>query len=289
MLNQQIRFPRPLSPSFFLTRLAGWLARREGRWLTRRAIILFVRHYRVNMQEAQRPKPEQYRTFNDFFSRELIPGSRPVDQHHHSVVFPTDGFTGEYGSVQDEYLFQAKGQRYSLHLLLAGHRHLISLFSQGCFLNIYLPPGAYHRVHMPCDGVLREMIYVPGTFYSVRPSTVNNVPGIFSLNERVICIFDTPCGSMAQILIGAKIVGSIETVWLREINSPGHHPGGCRIWHYPVEGDGSIRLKEGEMMGLFSMGSTVIDLISSDKVRLESSLSGYREVRQGQKMATINV
>ncbi|HBV4966358.1 archaetidylserine decarboxylase [Klebsiella pneumoniae] len=287
MFNQKIQYPLRLSPVFLLTRLVGRLARYEGRRLTRWAIILFIRLYRVNMQEALRPKPEQYRTFNDFFPRELVPGSRPIDRHPHSMVFPADGFTCEYDPVQDEHFFQAKGQRYSLHSLLASHGYLTRLFSQGCFFNIYLPPGAYHRVHMPCDGMLREMIYVPGTFYSVRPSMVKNVPGIFASNERIICIFDTPFGSMAQILLGAKIVGSIETVWLREINSPGHRSGGCQIWHYPAEGDESIRLKK--IMGLFRMGSAVIDLFSSDKVRLESSLSGYREVRQGQKMATVNV
>jgi phosphatidylserine decarboxylase len=277
-----------LLPKQGLTRLAGWGADKQAGWLTQLVIKLFARHYKVDMQEAQEPQFSSYRTFNEFFVRPLRSDARPVVSELHQIALPADGAVSQLGAIVDGKLFQAKGHEFTLEALLAGNYLLAAEFNHGIFATTYLAPSDYHRVHMPCDGTLREMIYVPGDLFSVNPLTAANVPNLFARNERVICVFDTSFGPMAQILVGATIVGSIETVWSGTITPP--RPGIVQRWTYPTAGnEGAITLVKGQEMGRFKLGSTVINLFPAGKISLMPQLVSRSVTRMGAPFAEILV
>ncbi|WES89754.1 archaetidylserine decarboxylase [Dickeya fangzhongdai] len=272
-----------LLPKVWLTQLAGWGADRQAGMLTKLVIDLFARIYQVNMQEAQQPDTASYRSFNDFFVRPLKPGIRPVDPLPNRLVLPADGTISQLGTIDDDRILQAKQHDYTLEALLAGNYIIADLFRDGLFVTTYLSPRDYHRVHMPCDGILRDMIYVPGDLFSVNPLTAANVPNLFARNERVICLFDTPFGPMVQILVGATIVGSIETVWAGVVTPP--REGIIKRWAYPMEGEGAVILEKGDEMGRFKLGSTVINLFAKDRVQLMPGLASQSATRMGEAMA----
>ena len=271
-------------PKLALTRLAGWGADKEAGWLTQQVVKLFARYYRVDMQEAQNPDLTSYATFNEFFVRPLRDGARPVVSEANVLALPADGAISQLGLIRDDQIFQAKGHHYSLEALLAGNYQLTDTFRNGLFATTYLAPRDYHRVHMPCDGVLREMIYVPGDLFSVNPLTAANVPNLFARNERVICVFDTAFGPMAQILVGATIVGSIETVWAGTVTPP--REGIIKRWTYPAaDEDDAITLAKGAEMGRFKLGSTVINLFTANSVHFEPRLNNGTVTRMGETFA----
>ncbi|HBE9080433.1 archaetidylserine decarboxylase [Serratia fonticola] len=271
-------------PKLALTRLAGWGADKKAGWLTKLVVKAFARYYRVQMQEAQNPDLASYATFNEFFVRPLRDGARPIVAEPHVLTLPADGAISQLGAIRDDQIFQAKGHNYTLEALLAGNYLLAEPFRNGLFATTYLAPSDYHRVHMPCDGILREMIYVPGDLFSVNPLTAANVPNLFARNERVICVFDTAFGPMVQILVGATIVGSIETVWAGTVTPP--REGIIRRWTYPAEGmEGAIQLVKGEEMGRFKLGSTVINLFTPGSVQFAPHLNNGTVTRMGQAFA----
>lgn len=273
-------------PKLALTRLAGWGAGKKAGWLTQLVVKTFARYYRVEMQEAQNPDLASYSTFNDFFMRPLRDGARPVVADPHVLALPADGAISQLGAIRDDQIFQAKDQHYTLEALLAGNYLLAKPFRNGLFATTYLAPRDYHRVHMPCDGALREMIYVPGDLFSVNPLTAASLPNLFARNERVICVFDTTLGPMVQILVGAAIVGSIETIWAGTVTPP--REGIIKRWAYPAEGmEGAIHLVKGEEMGHFKLGSTVINLFTPGSVQFVPQLNNGTMARMGQAFAKI--
>ncbi|MBF9772447.1 archaetidylserine decarboxylase [Enterobacter asburiae] len=271
-------------PKLWLTRLAGWGASKRAGWLTKLVIDLFVKYYKVDMKEAQKPDTTSYRTFNEFFVRPLRDEVRPLNTDPNVLVMPADGVISQLGNIEDDKILQAKGHNYSLEALLAGNYLMADLFRNGTFATTYLSPRDYHRVHMPCNGILREMIYVPGDLFSVNHLTAQNVPNLFARNERVICLFDTEFGPMAQILVGATIVGSIETVWAGTITPP--REGVIKRWTWPAgEAEGSVALLKGQEMGRFKLGSTVINLFAPGKVKLAEQLESLSVTKLGQPLA----
>ena len=273
-----------LLPKRWLTQLAGRAADYRAGWLTKAVISLFVRYYRVDMQEAQRPELSAYPTFNEFFVRPLRDDVRPLDADPNALVMPADGIISQSGPIDDDRIFQAKGHFYSLEALLAGNERMIEEFRNGSFVTTYLAPRDYHRVHMPCNGILREMIYVPGDLFSVNPLTAAAIPNLFARNERVICVFSTDFGPMAQILVGATIVGSIETVWSGTVTPP--REGIIKHWRYPAaDDDGAVVLLKGQEMGRFKLGSTVVNLFAKDNVVLNERLYPRAVTRVGERLA----
>ncbi len=242
-----------LLPKQALTRLAGRLASARAGRLTTWAIGRFVRRYGVNMAEAAEPDIAAYPSFNDFFTRALEPGARPLASAE--WVCPVDGAISQFGAIETDQVFQAKGHRYSTTALLGGDGALAGAYDNGFFATLYLSPKDYHRIHMPCAGRLRQMLHVPGELFSVNPATALGVPGLFARNERVVCSFDTEHGPFALVLVGATIVGSMATVWHGVVNPP--RPGTPRRWDYA---DGQVRLAQGDEMGRFLLGSTVVML-----------------------------
>jgi len=243
-----------LLPQQALTRFAGWVASWRGGARTSALIRWFVRRYGVNMAEAAEPRIEAYASFNDFFTRALKPGVRPLAAA--DLVCPVDGAISQFGPVQQDQIFQAKGHRYSTAALVGGDAALAAPFANGWFATLYLSPRDYHRIHMPCAGTLRRMVHVPGALFSVNPTTARGVPGLFARNERVVCLFDDDQGRpFVLVLVGATIVGSMATVWHGVVNPP--RPGQLREWRY---NDAPLRLAQGAEMGRFLLGSTVVML-----------------------------
>ncbi|PMH42126.1 phosphatidylserine decarboxylase [Vibrio sp. 10N.286.49.B3] len=257
-------------PQHGLTRLAGKFAAAKAGRLTTAVIRLFIKQYKINMNEALHSDPAHFKTFNDFFVRELKEGARPIAQEETIITHPADACTSQFGAIKDGCLIQAKGHSYTAQDLLGGDAALAEEFQDGEFATLYLSPSDYHRVHMPCTGTLRQMIYVPGDLFSVNPLTAENVPNLFARNERVVSIFDTEFGPMAQVLVGATIVGSIEQVWAGTVTPPRGNT--VYKWNYPAEGDKAVILQKGEEMGRFKLGSTVINLFAKDAVEFDSSM-----------------
>jgi phosphatidylserine decarboxylase len=243
-----------------------------------RLIRWFIRKYGVNMDEAADPNPAHYRTFNEFFTRALRDGARPIAGT--DLVSPVDGAISQFGAISHDQIFQAKGHRYSTCALVGGDAALAKRFDHGHFATIYLSPRDYHRIHMPCDGELRRMVYVPGELFSVNPVTARGVPGLFARNERVVCVFDGAAGPFVLVLVGATIVGSMATVWHGTVNPP--RGAAVRSWDYPA---GQVRLKKGEEMGRFMLGSTVVLLFPEAPLQFEPGWVPAGTVRLGEPMA----
>lgn len=279
MLDRISILAQYLLPKQALTVLAGRFAAWRGGKLTTGVVRWFVRRYGVNMSEAANTDIESYRTFNEFFVRALRDGLRPLSKA--DLVCPVDGAISQFGDIDGDGIHQAKGHRYTTTALLGGDPQLASHFRGGNFATIYLSPKDYHRIHMPCDGRLTRMIHVPGSLFSVNPLTVSGVPNLFARNERVVCMFETPHGPLALVLVGATIVGSMSTVWHGVVNPP--RPRGIREWLYE---DREILLRQGDEMGRFQLGSTVVVLVAGD-LRFSAKWAPAHTVRLGEEMAML--
>lgn len=270
--------PQYLLPKKALTVLAGKVAGARGGAATTSLIRWFVKRYQVNMAEAANPDISSYATFNEFFTRPLRTGARPLADS--AYLCPVDGAISQFGRIEADQIFQAKGHRYSTTALVGGDAALAAQFADGEFATLYLSPRDYHRIHMPCDGELRRMIYVPGDLFSVNPTTARGVPGLFARNERVVCVFDSARGPFVLTLVGATIVGSMATVWHGQINPP-RRPDVCE-WTYDK---GAVQLACGAEMGRFLLGSTVVMLFPKGVVQFHPGWAPARPIRMGEAMA----
>lgn len=273
--------PQYLLPKRALTAMAGALARRPLGGFTQSNIRRFVARYGVDMSEAAEPDITRYATFNDFFTRALKPGARPLADA--DFLCPVDGTISQFGTIEHDQIFQAKGHSYSTTALVGGDAQLAAQFQDGVFATLYLSPRDYHRIHMPCAGRLKRMIHVPGELFSVNPTTARGVPGLFARNERVVCVFESRLGErrfdFVLVLVGATIVGSMATVWHGVVNPP--RPGKVREWRY---GDMAIDLRAGEEMGRFLLGSTVVMLFPKDLLQFNPDWAPARAIRMGEAM-----
>jgi phosphatidylserine decarboxylase len=268
--------PQYLLPKQLLTTFAGFVASaRGGRWTTR-LIKWFVGRYGVNMNEAANADLSSYATFNAFFTRALKAGARPLADA--DLVCPVDGAISQFGAIVKDQIFQAKGHHYSSTALVGGDASLGALFDDGHFATLYLSPRDYHRIHMPCDGRLTRMIYVPGDLFSVNPTTARGVPGLFARNERVVCVFESAQGPFVLVLVGATIVGSMATVWHGVISPP--REGKIHEWRYEIE----LVLKQGEEMGRFLLGSTVVMLFPKGPLAFNPAWAPGGAVSMGEAM-----
>ncbi|WP_305966706.1 archaetidylserine decarboxylase [Marinobacter salsuginis] len=272
-----------ITPQLGVSNLAGRLADSDSSpALKNRVIKWFIGRYGVDMSEAAETDPEAYPTFNAFFTRALKPGIRPLADGEKTLVSPVDGAISQLGQVTGDRVFQAKGQSFSLSELLGGEEATTEPFTSGEFSTIYLSPKDYHRIHMPMAGTLRQMIHVPGKLFSVNPVTAENVPNLFARNERVVCIFDTDSGPMAMVLVGAMIVGSVETRWAGVVV-----PGSRQVTSTRYEGERAISFEKGEEMGRFRLGSTVIMVMPKGAVTWNSNQVAGKTVRMGEAFGAL--
>jgi phosphatidylserine decarboxylase len=273
--------PQYLLPKLALTATAGHFAGAQLGGMTTGAIRRFIARYGVDMSEAANPDPAGYASFNEFFTRPLKEGVRPLAAA--DFICPVDGAISQFGAIHKDQIFQAKGHSYSTTALLGGDAGLAARFDNGSFATLYLSPRDYHRIHMPCDGKLTRMVYVPGALFSVNPTTARGVPGLFARNERVVCLFETANGPFVLTLVGATIVGSMATVWHGVVNPP--RSSALRQWQYA--GDQAVALKKGQEMGRFLLGSTVVMLFPADTMAFNPAWAPAKAIRLGEKMGDL--
>jgi len=274
--------PQYLMPKQLLTVLAGKFASARLGGLTTAVIRRFVARYKVDMAEAANPDIASYPSFNEFFTRPLREGVRPLADA--AFICPVDGAISQFGAIERDNIFQAKGHSYTTTALVGGDAELAAKFADGSFATLYLSPKDYHRIHMPCAGRLQRMIYVPGELFSVNPTTARGVPGLFARNERVVCVFDGEpgdgiSGPFVLTLVGATIVGSMATVWHGVVNPP--RTRAIREWHYD---DREVVLKKGQEMGRFLLGSTVVMLFPKDTLNFNPAWQPAGTIRMGEAM-----
>ena len=278
MSDQLAVIPQYLMPKLAMTRLAGLVASAEWGTVTTWVIKRFVKRYNVNMSEAAHADPAHYKSFNEFFTRPLKDGARPLASS--AWVCPVDGAISQCGAIERDQIFQAKGHQYSTRALVGGDAALAAQFQNGQFATLYLSPRDYHRIHMPIAGKLLRMIHVPGDLFSVNPTTARGVPGLFARNERVVCEFETEKGPLVLVLVGATIVGSMATVWHGQVHPP--HPGTVREWRYDSQ---DVRLQKGEEMGRFLLGSTVVMLFPENSLHFPEDWLSTRPLQMGEAMS----
>ena len=270
-------------PQHLLSAQMNRIARSRNAALRNALVRFFLRNYpMIDMREAAQPDPFAYASFNEFFTRALKPGARPIDAATDAIVSPVDGTVSQVGLIEDGQLLQAKGINYSLAALLADASSA-ARFAGGSFACIYLAPYNYHRIHMPLPGRLLATRYVPGALFSVNAATAAAVEGLFAINERVVCEFETPHGALAMVLVGALMVGSIETRYAGEINPPGGRKGQAR----EIEAGRGREFAKGEELGRFNMGSTVILALGNPRLGFTQRFVPGATVRLGQAIAHV--
>lgn len=269
-----------LLPKRFLTRVIGFFAGAKLGGITTFMIKQFIKHYNINTKEMS-GKVEDYKSFNAFFSRPLADGARAVYPDSNILTYPVDGKISHFGKIEDKFLFQAKNHYYTAEALLADAKEA-QTFKNGEFITIYLSPRDYHRVHIPFEGVLDKMIYVPGDLFSVSPLNAKYIPELFARNERVVCYFNTSIGRMAVVFVGAAIVRSISTAWAGTVA-----PNKSKEVTTYEYGDRELTFPKGTEIGKFFMGSTVICLFEKDKISFSEDMQEGQPTRMGLPMAKI--
>lgn len=275
-------FPQYVLPHHALSNLMSYFTHSENSTIKNLGITQVVKRYNVDMSESIEEDINAFKSFNDFFTRELKPGLRPITREDKAIACPADGAISQAGPITEGNVFQAKGKSFTVTDLLGGSAERAAPFKNGVFSTIYLAPRDYHRMHMPLTGTLREMVHVPGRLFSVNTVTANNVPGLFARNERVAAIFDTDAGPMALVMVGAIFVSSIETVWHGVVTPP--TVSAAKSWQYD---DNPPILNIGEEMGRFNMGSTIIVLFGENKVQWRDGLVAGEVVKVGQKIGAV--
>jgi phosphatidylserine decarboxylase len=274
--------PQYVLPHHALSGMMSKLTHSENTTLKNLFIKQIIKMYGVNMAEAREQDINNFKSFNDFFTRELKPGIRPITTQSRTIACPADGAVSQAGKITEGKIFQAKGKSFTAIDLLGGSPERAEPFNNGVFSTIYLSPKDYHRLHMPLTGTLKEMVHIPGRLFSVNTATTNSVPGLFARNERVCCLFDTEAGPMALVLVGAIFVSSIETVWHGVVTPPSVIS--AQSWSYQ---DTAPRLEIGEEMGRFNMGSTIIVLFGKDSVQWEQEFQADSVVKLGEKIGEV--
>lgn len=266
-----------LLPKHFLSRLVALAADSKNTLVKRALINLAIDAFNINIEEAISQKPKDYLSFNDFFMRELKDGARTIDANPKKIISPCDGEVSQCGKISGEMLIQAKGKNFDLKTLVGGDGKIAKQFINGHFATIYLSPKDYHRVHMPCDGELKNSTYVPGELFSVNKITAENIQGLFARNERLVNVFESSQGPVASIMVGAMLVAGIETVWGGQVVPPK-----TAISTFNLTEQDPIQLKKGDEMGRFKFGSTVILLFPENTISWHEDFVSGKIVKMGE-------
>lgn len=281
MIYQNLNKYQYIVPHHLISEAMGKLANSKNIWLKNKIIDWFCSHYTIDMSEAAQSDPHAYATFNDFFTRALKPSCRPIDPDPATIASPADGAIAQLGRINGQQLLQAKNMYFNLNTLLGGQQQLADEFANGSFATIYLAPHNYHRVHMPVTGKLRQQIFIPGRLFSVNKITSEIIPNLYARNERLVLVFDTDTGPMTVILVGAMIVGSIQTVWM---DTPIRHPEIEVTTPMNV-----ITLEKGAELGKFLMGSTAIVLFNDDRLATNNQLRANDSIKVGQTLTRLSL
>ncbi|WP_150463688.1 archaetidylserine decarboxylase [Francisella sp. XLW-1] len=279
MKDKLFIFLQYIIPHSLTSRLVSRLAESKNRHLKNYLINLAIKKFKININEAKETDINKYSSFNNFFIRELKDGLRPISSDKKVISSPADGVLSEFGNITNGSLIQAKGKTFTLKALIADS----STTNFTKFATIYLSPKDYHRVHMPIDGKLTKMVYIPGKLFSVNQTTAKNVDNLFAKNERLVCYFNTEIGEVAVIFVGALLVAGIETVWHGKV-APSYYRD-VQTWDYNSD-NFNIEFKKGDTLGWFNFGSTVIILTPNDSITFCQS-ENNTEISVNQDLALI--
>lgn len=264
-------------PQHLLSRVAGKIMNCQHPWIANKLKYWFVNRFQIDLTEAESSDLNHYASLNALFTRRLLPSARPLPNNQNPLLSPADGTLAQLGQLTNGLAIQAKGQHFNALELLGNQWPEVNTFEQGKFATIYLSPKDYHRVHMPCDGRLVAMTYIPGKLFSVNQKTAEGVPNLFARNERVVCLFDTPKGNVAVVLVGAMLVASI-VMQHHGVVTPNKRRE-IQTWSY----DNPIPFKAGDELGHFCFGSTVIILLPNDSpMHFDGSLSSGQMIQVNQ-------
>ena len=280
-LKALIQYPLP---HHLLSKLMFWATRCRWRPFKNAFMRFIIKRFDVDMSIAADQNLDNYQHFNEFFTRPLKEGARPIAAEADAIACPVDGTVSQLGPIEDGRVYQAKGHDYSLKTLLGGLDHLQERFAGGQFATIYLSPRDYHRIHMPLGGTLSETVYVPGRLFSVSPATTRAIPELFARNERMVTIYETEHGPMAVILVGAIFVAGIETVWSGNYGDNTFRP----FEHFIGKNLPQVSLEKGDEMGRFNMGSTVVLLFGPGHMSWNENLQPDQTVKMGESIGLIN-
>jgi len=272
--------PQYLIPKHLLSQAMHWFMQVETSWIKNTSIKLLTKLYKINISEADNEDLESYPHFNAFFTRALKAEARPIDDDPQNWCSPVDGVISQSHPINGNQLIQAKCHDYTLEALLGGDICYAQNFINGDAAVIYLSPKDYHRIHMPTDGQLLSMTYVPGDLFAVNPATVRSIPGLFARNERLIIRFSNDHGDFCLIMVGAIFVGSMETVWEGKI-TPEYGPT-IRHWDYQSD---NLHFQKGQELGRFNMGSTVVLLAPAEKIPGLGKIAENTPIKMGAMLA----
>lgn len=278
MIGSFLKTILTLLPQNAISRLVGQAGRSRA---SRRFIKPYISFFRINTEEIERPLAD-YPHLTAFFTRKLKQGARPISTHPDAVISPVDGKVAQVGAIHQGTLIQAKHINYTVEQLLGCSQEKAKRFEGGTFLTIYLSPRDYHRIHMPIDGELTHLTYVPGRLFPVNSIGVHHVQGLFTKNERIITYANTPAGEMALIKVGAFIVGSVKVGY-------GEHTTNVKGGRmYSRDLPDKPLYQKGEEVGLFEFGSTVILLFEKDRIVLDKKIVEGTDVKFGEQIGTIH-
>ena len=264
-------------PHYLFSRLT-YIITRTQHPLTTFLIRFYIKFFKVNMQEASKQKPDDYKTFCEFFTRKLKPDIHKINKSKNAIVSSCDGKILEYGKIKDNKFLQVKGKTISINEIMFYDKKIQNQYIDGSFVTIYLSPKDYHRVHMPFDGKLERTIHIPGRLFSVATHAVKQIKNLYCKNERLVCNFKNLDSKFAVIFVAAINVSSIETSWRGEISPP--YPKKTITTDYMKK---KVILSKGDEVGMFKSGSTVI-LLFDRKYKLAESLKKNKLIRVGEKI-----
>ncbi|OGT07327.1 MAG: phosphatidylserine decarboxylase [Gammaproteobacteria bacterium GWE2_37_16] len=276
-------FLQYLLPKRLLSKIVGGLMRCRNVWLKNLLIDWFANHYQIDMHDAIESDPHAYPSLEDFFIRKVKSEARPFVDGKKEISCPVDGEISQAGEINTNTLLQAKGKEFHLVDLLGGDQKRAKNFASGSFVTIYLAPHDYHRVYMPYDGVLKEMIYIPGRLFSVNAATSSTIDNLYARNERLVLFFETSFGPMAMVLVGALIVAGLNTSWAGKVGA--EKTTTLSSWTYDEKHQ--ISLKRSDEVGYFTFGSTVILLFPEGKVNWNKRMVSEKIVEMGQLLGMI--
>ena len=259
---------RTLWPVLFGSKLiSAYMGRRYDSRSSRKDIAKLVAIPGCVAEEAEKPWTA-YESFNEFFTRHLKPGARPVGE---GLVSPADGRLRLYLNADADRPFPLKGATKSLREVFApGADTSQSVFDFDKTYDIAvirLAPVDYHRFHFPCDSVvLGEVKVIPGKYHSVNPIALLRYPDVYADNERQIVECNSKYGHYWQVDVGAFGVGTI----MQTFKDPVISEYGELISDEERE---DISFKKGDERGYFKFGgSTVILVMKAGAVKWDEDL-----------------
>lgn len=266
-------------PKNHLSFLVGRLTRiSKPTFLAKLSLRVFAKLYAINLDEAEKNILE-YRSINELFTRRLKPDARIIED---GLISPVDGLMSQCGKIEEGDLIQAKGKNYSLKKLLGGD-DLADSFTDGYFITIYLAPHNYHRIHSPFDSNIKQYRYIPGRLWPVNSWSVQNIDGLFSVNERLITMLDFNSRSCALVKVGATNVGCISLSFDNMQTN--------QIFNSRNQVDKAftdLQIRKSEELATFEFGSTVILIFEKDSFIPDNKCKAGKEIRFGEKLGEIS-